>query len=112
MTVAALMAFLPQEANAQFFKKLGKALEKVDKALDSVVGDTNAKETATAKQATLLQQFDTQPYEHGRGALPRTHNTDVSKRKHIIRHNRGKDFGQQGHLQNFRRQCCDNGAAG
>ena len=52
MTVAALMAFLPQEANAQFFKKLGKALEKVDKALDSVVGDTNAKETATAKQAT------------------------------------------------------------
>lgn len=52
LAAMALMICVPQHADAQFFKKLGQALDKVDKALDAMVGDTGQGDAATTKQGT------------------------------------------------------------
>lgn len=63
ITIAAMAAltFLPQQANAQFFKKLGKALENVEKAVDKVL-DTdettgNSNENLTADGVKVINNL-------------------------------------------------------
>lgn len=49
---AIMLASAPQQAEAQFFKKLGKALEDVSKTVDKVLDTGSATQQATGQQTT------------------------------------------------------------